>query len=68
MARAKMPHVGHNKHLCYLTNMNFHLHNRKDYKALVKDAKFMCKVCGRAAASETNLCKPVELIMRKYRA
>ena len=61
MAKAKMPHPSHNKHLCYLTNMNFHLANPKEYKVLLKDAKFMCRVCGRAAASDSNLCKPVKI-------
>ena len=61
MQKAKLPHPGHDKHLCYLTNMNFHLANLKDYKLLLKDAKFVCRVCGRAAASEKNLCKPVKL-------
>ena len=61
MAKAKMPHFGHDKHLCYLTNMNFHIANPKEYKKLLKDAKFVCKVCGRAAASDKNLCTPVKI-------
>ena len=31
------------------------------YKKLVRDARFICKKCGRAAYDEKNLCKPVEL-------
>ena len=61
MAKVKMPHPGHNKHLCYLNNIGLQLSNPKEYKALIKDAKFMCKLCGRAAASGENLCKPAKL-------
>jgi hypothetical protein len=61
MAKADMPHAGHDKHLCYLNNLGFQISNPKAYKELVKDGKFMCKVCGRVAANEKNLCKPVKL-------
>jgi hypothetical protein len=61
MAKTVMPHPGHGKHLCYLNNLGFQISNAKEYKALVKDGKFYCKVCGRVAASKTNLCKPVKL-------
>jgi hypothetical protein len=61
MAEAKMPHEGHDKHLCYLNNLGFQISNSEDYKALVKDGKFMCKVCGRVAAAEKNLCQPVQM-------
>jgi len=30
----------------------------KMLKALVKDPKFICRECGRAAANEVNLCAP----------
>jgi len=56
-----MPHAGHAKHLCYLTNLGFQSSNPKDYKGLVSDGKFVCKVCGRVAAKKENLCKPVKL-------
>lgn len=61
MAKDKMPHPGHDKHLCYLNNIGAQLSNPEDYKALVKDAQYMCKVCGRAATNSKNLCKPVKL-------
>jgi len=61
MAGAKMPHPGHDKHLCYLNNIGYQISNPKEYKALVKGGKFVCRVCGRVAASEKNLCKPVKL-------
>jgi hypothetical protein len=32
-----------------------------EIKALVKDAKFICKGCGRVAVAEANLCEPVPL-------
>jgi hypothetical protein len=56
-----MPHSGHNKHLCYLNNLGFQISNQKQYKALVKNAKYLCKICGRVAASPKNLCKPALL-------
>lgn len=61
MAKVKNPHPGHDKHLCYLANMHFQWTNPKDFKSLVRNPKFMCKLCGRAAASDKNLCKPVKL-------
>jgi hypothetical protein len=61
MAEAKMPHAGHGKHLCYLNNLGFQISNPKEYKELVKNAAYMCKNCGRVAASEENLCKPEKL-------
>ncbi len=56
-----MPHAGHNKHLCYLNNLGFQISNPKEYKALVKGGRFLCKICGRVAVSEKSLCKPVAL-------
>jgi hypothetical protein len=61
MAKTEMPHAGHDKHLCYLNNLGFQISNPKEYKELVKDGQYMCKVCGRVAASDKNLCKPVKL-------
>jgi hypothetical protein len=61
MAQAPMPHPEHDKHLCYLNNLGFQISHTDQYKQLVHNGKFMCKVCGRVAASEKSLCKPVEL-------
>ncbi len=61
MAKAQMPHPGHDKHLCYLNNLGYQISNPKDYKAMVKNGKYLCKVCGRVAADKKNLCKPVKL-------
>ncbi len=54
----KLPHSGHNKHLCYLSNMGFHGRKQKDYDSLLKDPKYVCRQCGRAAHYAKNLCKP----------
>ncbi len=35
--------------------------NLQEYKKLVRDARFVCKKCGRAAKDEERLCKPVSL-------
>lgn len=61
MIKEEMPHPGHNKHLCYLNNLGFQKSNTEDYKSLVRNPKYMCKNCGRAAADKNNLCKPVSL-------
>ena len=61
MSEAKMPHEGHDKHLCYLHNLGLVHSNLEVYKGFVRDAKFICKGCGRAAQSDKNLCKPEAL-------
>lgn len=61
MAKATMPHPGHTEHLCYLNNIGLQLSNPGAYKAMVKGGKFVCRLCGRVAVSEKNLCKPAKL-------
>jgi len=61
MDKIKMPHPMHDEHLCYLVNMGYLDSSMKEYKELVKDAKFVCKRCGRSADSDENLCRPVKL-------
>jgi hypothetical protein len=61
MAEIKMPHPGHDKHLCYLQNIGFITSNFEDYKKLVSDPQFVCKNCGRTAVSDKNLCAPEKL-------
>ena len=61
MAEAKMPHPEHEKHLCYLCNLGFQKSNAQEYKTLIKSPKYFCENCGRSAANEKNLCKPVTL-------
>ena len=55
----RMPHVGHRQHLCDIAERGeIALEQMKD---LVRDAKFICRKCGRAAAREENLCEPEPL-------
>jgi len=61
MADIKMPHPSHEQHLCLLQNVGYLQSNLEEYKKLVKNAKFICKNCGRVAASDNNLCAPEKL-------
>jgi len=61
MAEVKMPHPGHEKHLCLLQNTGYLKENFEGYKSLVRNPKFVCKGCGRAAASDKDLCAPEAL-------
>ena len=61
MSNEKMPHTGHDKHLCYLVNLRFQESNPEEYKSLIKEPKFYCQNCGRAAASSGSLCNPAKL-------
>jgi len=58
MAEIKMPHSAHEEHLCLLENIQT---NIEDIKKLVRNPKFICKNCGRAAANDRNLCDPEKL-------
>lgn len=58
MTEIKMPHPAHEEHLCYLHNLGYVQTKLEDYKKLVKNPQFVCKNCGRAAASDKNLCSP----------
>jgi hypothetical protein len=51
----------HDKHMCYIISQGFHLSDPDEYDALVKDAEFKCRHCGRRAKSEHNLCEPFRL-------
>lgn len=44
-------------HLCQIIVQN----DQDKVKELVKDAKYYCKSCGRAAHSEKNLCFPSKI-------
>jgi hypothetical protein len=61
MAEVKMPHEGHERHLCLLQNTGYLDTNMEDYKELVRNPQFVCKACGRTAANEKNLCAPEKL-------
>lgn len=51
----------HSEHLCYFVSQGFNLTNAKEYNAMVKNPRFKCQHCGRAAKKAENLCKPVKL-------
>ncbi len=55
------PHPGHGAHLCVAHNVGYLKSNLEEYKNLVRDGKFVCKQCGRAAAKAENLCEPDKL-------
>ena len=68
--RMKMPHTGHEEHLCFLENIGYlrsqellelGIDAKEYYKGLVKGAQFICRKCGRAAAKDQNLCEPEKL-------
>jgi hypothetical protein len=61
MKTPEMPHPKHDEHLCYLQNMGYIANNLEEYKKLVRNPKFVCKNCGRTAASDSNLCRPEPL-------
>jgi hypothetical protein len=61
MGEPKMPHEMHEQHLCYLHNLGYVQSELEAYKKLVKNPQHVCKNCGRAAASDKNLCKPEKL-------
>jgi len=47
----------HKEHMCEFAKH----HGVNEMRARVKDAKFICEVCGRAANSKDYLCRPVDL-------
>ena len=49
------------KKLCSLVKDGLQKDGAKRYKALLRDARYMCRKCGRAAGKAKNLCKPTEL-------
>jgi len=50
-------HGGHTKHLCELVRAR----KMDEVAALSGGAKYVCHICGRAAAKAANLCEPVEI-------
>ena len=50
-------HGGHAKHLCELVRQR----KMDQVAALSKGARYVCHICGRAAAKASNLCEPVEI-------
>jgi hypothetical protein len=51
----------HSEHLCNLMHSGWFFEHRQEYKALVKNAEFICEYCSRTAQHSNNLCHPVEL-------
>lgn len=51
----------HTNHLCYFVSYGYHVDSPQDYKALVKDPRFVCRVCGRTAHCRESFCLPEEL-------
>ena len=50
-------HKGHANHMCELVGRR----EMDKVATLSKGAKYVCHVCGRAAAKAANLCEPVEI-------
>jgi hypothetical protein len=59
MIKGVKPHQEHEQHLCHLHNISRLLtEHPEEYKKLVRNARYICIGCGRAAASGENLCAP----------
>jgi hypothetical protein len=50
-------HGGHSQHLCDLVAKR----KMDRVASLAKGAKYVCHICGRAAAKASNVCEPVEI-------
>jgi hypothetical protein len=50
------PHIGHKNHLCAMAESGDV--TVEHMKELIRNAKFMCKLCGRSAVNADNLCDP----------
>jgi hypothetical protein len=50
-------HSGHGQHMCELVAKR----QMDKVASLSKGAKYVCHICGRAAAKAKNLCEPVEI-------
>jgi hypothetical protein len=50
-------HPGHSRHMCELVTKR----QMAQVAKLSKGAKYVCHICGRAAAKPGNLCEPVKL-------
>lgn len=54
----KMPHAGHEKHMCYLVNIRTPV---AELKKIAQDGSYICKNCARVANDKKYLCNPVKL-------
>jgi len=52
------PHFGHDKHLCKLIEDGATF---DDYYNLIKNPEFICRLCGRVASKDENLCEPTRI-------
>ncbi|MFC1676271.1 hypothetical protein ACFL3G_04305 [Planctomycetota bacterium] len=59
--KPKMPHDLHEIHLCYLANLGYQAQETEEFRSLVRNPKYICKHCGRAAGDKHNLCVPDKL-------
>ena len=50
-------HTGHANHLCELVAKR----RMAKVAELAKEARYLCHICGRAAADAKSLCEPVEI-------
>jgi hypothetical protein len=50
-------HAGHAAHMCELVSKR----QMDKVATLSKDAKYVCHICGRAAAKAESLCEPVQI-------
>ncbi len=55
--RLAKPHLGHAQHLCELVAKR----KMAQVAELSAGAKYICHICGRAAAKASSLCEPVEI-------
>jgi len=58
MSEVKMPHQGHEQHLCYLENVGYLDQFPDAWRELVRKGRYLCRTCGRVAANKENLCVP----------
>lgn len=59
--KRKLPHDADCINLCYLANDGYQCQDTKEYRKLVKDPRYVCRICGRAAHDRKNLCRPEPL-------
>ncbi len=61
MAKIRMLHPFHERHLCFLQNIGLLESSSEAYKKLIRSPKFVCRQCGRAAVRAKNLYEPERL-------
>ncbi len=61
MAKIRMLHPFHERHLCFLQNIGLLESSSEACKKLIRSPKFVCRQCGRAAVRAKNLYEPERL-------